>query len=101
MFTILAAQSTFDLATFYSIMTYIFIGFMVLLSIGMIVIVLLQQGTSNNLGAISGGGDSFFGKNKTRTLDGKLKIATIVIAAGLMVCAILFFVFYILLKNLG
>ena len=99
MLTFLA--STFDPSTFYSVMTYIFIGLMVLLSIGMIVVVLLQQGTGNNLGAISGGGDSFFGKNKTRTLDGKLKIATISIAAGLLVCAILFFVFYSLLKSLG
>ncbi len=99
MFNLLLA-SNFDAATLYSVMTYIFIGLMVVLSIGMIIIVLLQQGTSNNLGSISGGGDSFFGKNKQRSLDGKLKIATVVIAAGLMVCAILFFVFYVLLKSL-
>lgn len=100
MFNLLLA-STFDPSTLYTVMTYIFIGLMVVLSIGMIIIVLLQQGTGNNLGSISGGGDSFFGKNKQRSLDGKLKIATVVVAAGLMVCAILFFVFYVLLKSLG
>ncbi len=93
--------SNFDAKTFYDVMMWIMMGLMVLLSIGMIVVVLLQQGTNSNLGAITGGGDSFFGKNKARTLDHKLKIVTVSFASGLMVCSILFFVFYILQQNIG
>ncbi len=100
MFNLMLLASNFDAATFYSVMMWIMMGLMVVLAIGMIIVVLMQQGTNNNLGAITGGGDSFFGKNKARTLDHKLKIVTVSFASGLMVCSILFFVFYILQQNL-
>ncbi len=91
--------ANFDASTFYGVMMWIMMGLMVVLAIGMIVVVLLQQGTNNNLGAITGGSDSFFGKNKARTLDHKLKIVTISFASGLLVCSILFFVFAVLQKG--
>ena len=40
---------------------------MVLLAVGMIVVVMMQSGNQNNLGAITGAAESFFGKNKSRT----------------------------------
>lgn len=71
---------------------------MVILAIAMIIIVVLQEGSNANLGAISGAAESFFGKNKAKTLDAKFKRWTIGISAGILVASILFFVFY-LLKN--
>jgi preprotein translocase subunit SecG len=67
----------------------------------MIIIVVLQQGNSNSLGAISGGAESFFGKNKARSLDAKFKRWTIIISIAILVVSILFFVVQILNKRLG
>jgi len=53
-----------------------------LVSIALIVIVLLQQGKQQGLsGAIAGGAETFFGKNKARTIDSMLKKFTTVVAA--------------------
>lgn len=84
--------------TVYTVFSIIFMVLMVLLSIAMIIIVVLQQGNNNNLGAIAGGAESFFGKNKARSLDGKFKRWTIIIAIAILITSILFFVFQIL-KN--
>ena len=73
---------------------------MVLMAIGMIVVVMLQSGESGNLGAITGAAESFFGKNKAKTMEAKFKRWTIIIAAAMLVCSVLFFVFYMLLKSL-
>ena len=73
---------------------------MVVLAIGMIIIVLMQSGNQSNLGAITGAAESFFGKNKAKTMDSKFKRWTVIIAAAMLVCSVLFFVFYMLLKGL-
>lgn len=91
----LAAVEAYKVYTAFSI---IFMVLMVLLSIAMIIIVVLQQGNSGNIGAITGSSESFFGKNKSRSLDGKLKRWTVIIAISILVSSILFFVFQIL-KN--
>ena len=54
----------------------------------LIVTVLLQPGESNGLGAIAGGAETFFGKNKAKTMEGKLALATKVSAAAFIVCAL-------------
>lgn len=77
-----------------------FMVLMVLLAIAMVVIVMLQSGNQNNLGAITGAAESFFGKNKAKTMDAKFKRWTVIIAAAMLVCSILFFVFWLLLNNL-
>lgn len=46
---------------------------LIISSIAIIAIVLLQEGRSAGLsGAIAGGADTFFGKNKGRTMEAKL-----------------------------
>ena len=50
--------------------------------------VLLQPGESNGLGAIAGGAETFFGKNKAKTMEGKLALATKISAAAFIVCAL-------------
>ena len=55
------------------ILTILFI----LVSIALAIIVLLQEGKSAGLGAISGAAESYWGKNKSRSMEGKmLKITT-------------------------
>ena len=54
----------------------------------LIVTVLLQPGESNGLGAIAGGAETFFGKNKAKTMEGKLALATKISAGAFIVCAL-------------
>lgn len=57
---------------------------LILASLVMIVTVLLQSGQAQGLGAIAGGAETFFGKNKARSVEGKLALIT-KIAAGVFV----------------
>ncbi len=53
----------------------------VILSIILIAVVLFQSGKSAGLsGSIAGGAETFFGKNKARTLDGILGKLTAIVA---------------------
>lgn len=91
----------FDWFLFYKVLSIVFMVLMVLFSLTMIIIVMLQQGNSNNLGAIAGGAESFFGKNKARSMDAKFKRWTIIVAAMILVTSILFFVVQILKARLS
>jgi len=60
------------------------------LCIALITVVLFQKGRSAGLsGAISGAGESYWGKNKARTMDGKLQKATVWLAVSFIVFAVL------------
>ncbi|WP_211748732.1 preprotein translocase subunit SecG [Paenibacillus sp. Marseille-Q4541] len=62
---------------------------LVIFAIGVIVVVLLQQGKSAGLsGAISGGAEHLFGKSKARGMELVLERITIGFAVGFMVLAI-------------
>jgi preprotein translocase subunit SecG len=53
----------------------------VILALVLIAVVLLQSGKTAGLsGSISGGAETFFGKNKARTMDGMLAKLTSVVA---------------------
>ena len=53
------------------------------------VIVLMQSGKSSGLsGVIAGGAETFFGKKKAKTMEGKLALATKISAAAFIVCAL-------------
>ena len=64
------------------------------LCILMTAVVLLQQGKTAGLsGAISGVAESYFGKNKARTMEGKLEgITKILAVAYIIIALILYFV---------
>ena len=61
---------------------------LVVCALVLIATVLLQPGESNGLGAIAGGAETFFGKNKAKTMEGKLALATKISAAAFIVCAL-------------
>ena len=50
-------------------------------------VVLLQEGNSRGLGAISGAADSYWGKNKGRSMEGTLSKLTTVAAVLFIVLA--------------
>ena len=69
------------------ILTIIFVLDCILLT----VVVLMQEGKSQGLGAIAGGAESYWGKNKGRSMEGGLEKAT-------KLMAVLFFVLALVLN---
>ncbi len=66
------------------ILTIVFI----IVSVALSAIVLLQEGKSAGLGAISGAAETYWGKNKGRSMEGALVKVTRYLAIGFMVLAI-------------
>ena len=68
------------------ILTILFI----LICIALTVIILMQEGKQAGLGAISGAADSYWGKNKGRSMEGRLKKFTaILVALFIVISAVL------------
>ena len=68
------------------ILTIVFI----IVSIALTVIVLMQQGKNAGLGALAGGSDTYWGKNKSRSMEGMMnKITKFLIAAFIILAAVL------------
>ncbi len=61
---------------------------LILISIVLIVAVLMQEGQRQGLGAIGGGAETFFGKNKAKSMEGRLQKYTKIAAAVFIVLAI-------------
>lgn len=66
-----------------TILTFVFIAVCVFL----VVIVLAQEGKSAGLGSISGAAETYWGKNKGRSMEGRLVKWTKVLAVLFMVLA--------------
>ena len=60
----------------------------ILLCIALTVLVLLQEGKSAGLGAISGMAETYWGKNKGRSMEGNLVKITKYLAIGFMLISI-------------
>ena len=71
------------------ILTVLFI----IICIALTVLVLMQEGKAAGLGAISGAAETYWGKNKGRSMEGKLEKIT-------KICVVLFFVLSVIL-NMG
>ena len=71
-----------------SALQIIFGVILLLFSVGIIFVVLLQEGHQQNLGAITGGADTFLSKNKARSIDAFLSRWTKFIAIGFFVLVI-------------
>ena len=61
---------------------------MIIAALVMIVTVLMQDSESDGMGALTGGSETFFGKNKNNTLEGKLSNATKISSIAFVVLAI-------------
>lgn len=62
----------------------------VVISVLLIVVVLMQHGKQQGMsGAIAGGAETFFGKNKGRTIDAMLRKVTAVIAVLFVISSLL------------
>ena len=72
------------MAVLRTILTVIF----VIICIALTVIVLMQEGKSQGLGSISGMADTYWGKNKGRSMEGALVKITTGLAVGFIVLAV-------------
>ena len=62
----------------------------IVVCIALTVLVLVQQGKDAGLGAIGGIGDTYWGKNKSRSMEGKLvKFTTLLAVLFVVIAAIL------------
>ena len=66
------------------ILTILFI----LVCVALAILVLLQEGKSAGLGAISGAAETYWGKNKSRSMEGKMLKITTGLAIGFIVLAV-------------
>ena len=71
------------MAVLRTILTVIF----VIICIALTVLVLMQEGKSQGLGSISGMADTYWGKNKGRSMEGTLEKFTTFAAVAFMVLA--------------
>ena len=74
-----------------SIIRWICVIAIIIVSIALTVVVLMQEGKTQGLGAIAGAADTYWGKNKGHSMEGMMiKISTVL--------AVLFFVLALLLN---
>lgn len=67
------------------ILTILFI----LICIALVVLVLMQEGKSAGLGAISGAAETYWGKNKGRSMEGQLVKITKLLAVSFILLAVI------------
>ena len=67
---------------------------MVVACIAIIVVIMMQKGTPDNVSAVTGASqqDTFYGKNKAKDKEGILKKVTLGLFVFIMICAIICFV---------
>ena len=74
------------MAVLKTVLTVVFI----IICIALTVIILLQEGKSAGLGAISGAGDTYWGKNKGRSMEGMLvKVTRVLVILFLLISIVL------------
>ena len=75
---------------------YVLGAVLIVASILITVIVLMQEGRSQNLsGAIAGGADAFLGKSKARTIEAKLEKITKWFIVGFFVLVLVAFLVFL------
>ena len=65
---------------------------MAIAAVAIIVVIMMQKGTNDDVGVISGPSETYYGKNKERNKEGVLKKITLALFVFIMVCAVICFV---------
>ena len=76
----------------YRIVSFIFLALMAVCALVAIVIVLFQPSNSSGIDALGGSSETFFGKNKGKSMESKMKKWTTICLIVLAVLAIIFFI---------
>ena len=70
----------------------------VIAAVAIIVVIMMQKGTNDNVGVITGASDTYYGKNKSTNKESVLKKITFGLFAFILVCSIICFVMWGLIK---
>ena len=65
----------------------------ILVCVAIVVLVLMQEGKSTGLGALNGAAESYWGKNKSRSMEGMLAKITKYLAIGFILLAVVLNIF--------
>ena len=76
----------------YRILSIVLIALMGVAALAASILVMLQPGNSQGIDALGGSSETFYGKNKGKSTEAKLKIATYVCLGILAIFAIVFFI---------
>ena len=71
-----------------NVLGFILGGVLAVVSIAIIVVIILQEGNQQGLGVVTGAADSYFSKNKARSIDAFLSRWTKVFAAVFVIFVI-------------
>ncbi len=77
----------------YKVLSIVLLSIIAVVALMVIVLVVILPSASSGIDAINGNSETFFGKNKGRTMESKMKLAT---AIGLVIIGVLSVVFYVL-----
>lgn len=61
----------------------------IIICIALVILVLMQEGRSAGLGALSGAAESYWGKNKARSMEGAMVNITKALATGFIILAVI------------
>ena len=64
----------------------------VIAAVFVIIVVIMQPGNSDGIGAIGGHSETFYGKNKSKTLESKMRRLTIIAISVVFGCMIAFYI---------
>ncbi len=90
--SMLAPLPSAPLYDVYRIICLVLLLVMMVCAVIAIIIVLFQPGNSTGIDALGGSSETFFGKNKGRSMESKMKKWTVISLVVLSVLAIIFFV---------
>jgi protein translocase SecG subunit len=76
----------------YKLISLIAIFLAVIVSVFVIIVVIIQPSNSDGIGAISGHSETFYGNNKSKTLESKMRVLTIIAISVVAVCMIAFYI---------
>ena len=89
---LLVPASGTEIYATYRAVSIVLIVLMGVAALAAIVLVMLQPGNSQGIDALGGSSETFYGKNKGRSTEAKLKLATYICLGILGLFAVVFFI---------
>ena len=77
---------------FYKVASIVCIAVAALCALFIVIVILMQSGNSEGVSALGGQSDTFYGKNKSKTLEHKLKILTGICIGIIAVLMVVYFI---------
>lgn len=89
-FAMLMAEGTAFNTAWHGGIKQVLLTIMILCALFIILVVMFQPGNSNGVSALGGSTETFYGKNKSKTFEHKMKIYTVISGIVFTVLAITF-----------